>query len=192
MKKVIASDVLPNEEYLKVRDVRRKEIIALKNRRRISVGPRLTFTFENRNTVIYQIQEMMRVENIKDPPKIQNEIDVYNDLIPDPNCLSATLFIEISDNGQIRDILDSMQGLDAKDIVYLRVGGETIAAEFEPGHSKEDRISAVHYVRFRLSVDQAQRFRDSQVEIHVQHPNYRVSAALTSDQKKELAKDLLQ
>jgi len=189
--KVIASDILSNTEYLKVRDKRRKEMIALKRKRRVSVGPRVTLTFENRDTVIYQIQEMVRVENIADPEKIQNEIDVYNELIPDPHCLSATLFIEISDNLQIREILDSLQGLDADETVLLRIGAETVPAQFEPGHSKDDRISAVHYVRFCLSFDQARKFKNSQVEIHVQHPNYKISIALTSEQKEEIVKDLV-
>jgi len=166
-------------------------MIALKRKRRVSVGPRVTLTFENRDTVIYQIQEMVRVENITDPEKIQNEIDVYNELIPDPHCLSATLFIEISDNLQIREILDSLQGLDADETVLLRIGAETVPAQFEPGHSKDDRISAVHYVRFCLSFDQARKFKNSQVEIHVQHPNYKISIALTSEQKEEIVKDLV-
>ena len=190
MKKIEASDIISNEEYLKIRDERRKEIINLKNKRRIPVGPRISLTFENRDTVIYQIQEMMRVENIVDEQKIQHEIDVYNDLIPAKNCLSATLFIEISDNSQVKAILDKLQGLDAEGMMFLNVGSEKVAAQFEPGHSKEDRISAVHYVRFCLTPHQAKRFIESQVEIHVAHPQYKASTALTLEQKKELAKDL--
>ena len=189
MQKINASEVLPNEEYLKMRDARRKEVIALKKRRRISVGPRVTLTFENRQTVLYQIQEMMRVENISEASKIQHEVDVYNELIPGPHCLSATLFIEISDNDQIREILDSMQGLDAANVLMMRIGPDTIVAEFEPGHSKEDRISAVHYVRFCLNADLATKFKDSQIEIQIKHPNYQATTALTSEQKEELAQD---
>ena len=191
MKKIDASEILSNEEYLKNRESRRKQIIALKNKRRISVGPRVTLTFENRDTVIYQVQEMMRVENISDPKKIQHEIDIYNELIPDANCLSATLFIEIADNNQIREILDSMQGLDAADTLLMRIGSDSVSAEFEPGHSKEDRISAVHYVRFCLNPELAREFKDSQVEIQIHHPNYKATTALTSEQKEELARDLV-
>jgi hypothetical protein len=190
MKKVTASDIIPTEEYLKIREARRREIINLKNRRRISIGPRISLTFENRETVIYQIQEMTRVENITDPEKIQHEIDVYNELIPDANCLSATLFIEISDNSQIKEILDKMQGLDEEGIMFLTLGGNKILAEFESGHSKEDRISAVHYVRFRFISDQTNKFMEAQIEIHVEHPQYKASTALTSEQKKELSRDL--
>ena len=190
MNKLNRSELLSIEEYLKVREVRRREIISLKKKRRVEVGRRLSLTFENRETVTYQIQEMMRVENIRDEKKIQFEVDMYNDLIPDPGCLSATLFIEIPESNQIRDVLDAFQGLDSPDTVYMTVGNEKISAEFEPGHSKEDRISAVHYVRFCLSPDQISKFKASQVEIHVNHPKYKASTALTSEQKEKLAEDL--
>ncbi|MCI0412132.1 DUF3501 family protein [bacterium] len=191
MNKLNSSELLKNEEYLKVREDRRKEIIALKKKRRIEVGPRLSFTFENRETVAYQIQEMMRIENITDEKKIQFEVDMYNDLIPDPGCLSATLFIEIPQSTEIRDVLDTFQGLDSPDTVYMTLGKDKVSAEFEEGHSREDRISAVHYVRFCLSQEQASKFADAQVEIHVNHPRYKASTALTSEQKEQLATDLL-
>ena len=190
MKKLQVGDVLPTQNYLEIREDRRKDIIALKKKRRIDVGPRLSFTFENRETVLYQIQEMIRVENITDQKKIQFEVDVYNELIPASDCLSATLFIEIPDSSQIRTILDKFQGLDAANTVFMLIGAERVYAKFEEGHSKEDRISAVHYVRFCMNREQARRFPDSQVEIHVNHPAYKASTALTSEQKAELAKDL--
>ena len=189
MRKLTRDDILANEEYLKARDERRKEIIALKKRRRIDVGKRISLTFENRDTMKYQIQEMMRVEHITDPEKIQFEIDVYNELIPPPGSLSATLFIEISDQSQIRAVLDSFQGLDAPNTLYITVGSEKIFAEFEQGHSKEDRISAVHYIRFQFSDQQIRRFAESQVEVRVEHPAYQATTALTQDQKQEIMKD---
>lgn len=130
------------------------------------------------------------MENITEPKKIQFEIDVYNELIPDAGCLSATLVIEIPEGNQVREMLDSFQGLDVSHIPVLTIGGERACAEFESGHSKEDRISAAHYVRFCLNPDQVRKFADSQIEIHVNHPTYLASTALTSQQKTELAKDL--
>jgi hypothetical protein len=190
MNKLNLSELLSIEEYLKVREERRKEIIALKKKRRIEVGPRLSFTFENRETVDFQIQEMMRVENIRDEKKIQFEVDLYNDLIPNPGCLSATLFIEIPGSNEIRSVLDTFQGLDSPETVYMTVGKEKVVAQFEEGHSKEDRISAVHYVRFCLSREQVSKFAEAQVEIHVNHPRYKAATAFTSQQKDQLAKDL--
>jgi hypothetical protein len=190
MKKLTRADIITNEEYLKEREERRKSVIALKRNRRVQVGPLLSFTFENRDTMRYQIQEMMRVEWIQDEEKIQFEIDTYNSLIPEPGTLSATMFIEIQDMNQMKAILDKFQGLDRSGIVLLKLGSDRIPAEFEPGHSKEDRISAVHYVNFRLTPEQRNRFISSPVEIQIRHPEYAASAALTEDQRNELGKDL--
>lgn len=189
MRRLTREDILTNEEYLKIRDQRRSEMIALKRKRRVEVGKRMSLTFENRETVAYQIQEMMRVEHITDPEKIQSEIDVYNELIPPPGSLSATLFIEIPDMEQIRGVLDTFQGLDGPDTMFMTAGGGKSFAEFEPGHSKEDRIAAVHYIQFRFTQEQIRKFAESQVEVQVNHPAYQATAALTQEQKQELMKD---
>lgn len=189
MKKLTRSDIKGNEEYLNERDQRRRDIIALKKARRVEVGDRLSFTFENRETIQYQIQEMMRVERISDEDKIQFEIDIYNEMIPEDGALSATLFIEIPEMLQIKPILDTFQGLDQVGVVYMTVDGEKTPAEFEPGHSKEDRISAVHYIRFRLTPEQIRQFKNARVEIHVDHPTYVANAVLSDDQRARLAED---
>src|SRR5437870_4731867 len=106
MKPIGISDVMNIAEYEKIRPEFRSRIIELKNRRRISVGPKITFVFENRDTVLSQIQEMMRAERIVHEDKIQNEIDVYNQLLPGQNELSATMFIEITDSDQIKAELE--------------------------------------------------------------------------------------
>lgn len=189
MKKLERADIQNNEAYLKEREALRKQIIALKNLRRIEVGDSLSFTFENRETARYQIQEMMRVEHITDEQKIQYEIEVYNDLIPEDGSLSATMFIQITDPERVKPVLDSMQGLDGKDKVYMQLGGDRVFAEFEAGHSKEDRISAVHYVRFRFTPEQVAVFRKSDVQLVVKHPAYQAGTVLSQIQKDELAKD---
>lgn len=191
MKKLTRADILLNEEYLQERDDRRRRIIALKNKRRVPVGSYLSFTFENRETLKYQIQEMMRIERIQDEDKIQFEIDTYNTLIPEPGSLSATMFIEIQEASEIKSILDRLQGLDRPGAVLLKLGGDRIPAQFEPGHSKEDRISAVHYVMFALSSEQARNFVNLPVEIQVRHPEYSATAALTEEQRMEIGKDLI-
>jgi Protein of unknown function (DUF3501) len=189
MLKLTRSDIKSNEEYLKERDDRRRYVIALKKSRRIEVGDKLSLTFENRETIKYQIQEMMRVERISEEDKIQFEIDIYNQMIPDEGSLSATLFIEIPEMLQIKPILDTLQGLDQKGMVCMTVDGEKVLAEFEPGHSNEDRISAVHYLRFPMNKDQIHKFPHASVEIQVQHPAYQASTVLTETQKNELAND---
>lgn len=189
MKQLERADILNTEDYLKERDLRRAEVIALRKLRRIQVGDRLSFVFENRDTVRYQIQEMMRVERITDDRKIQHEIDTYNELIPVSSSLSATMFIEITETEKIKPVLDTMQGLDQPNRVFFQINGDKVFAEFEPGHSKEDRISAVHYVKFRFSPDQIARFKDSQVRLVVQHPADQAETVLSDAQKLELAKD---
>jgi hypothetical protein len=190
MKKLTREDIVSNEKYLHERDDRRKTMIALKRKRRVEVGPQLSFTFENRETLKYQIQEMMRVERIQDEDKIQFEIDTYNSLIPEPGSLSATMFIEIQEPNQIKSTLDRLQGLDRPGVVLLKLGGEQIPAQFEPGHSKEDRISAVHYLMFALSSEQSRNFVNLPVEIQVKHHEYSATAALTEEQRIEIGKDL--
>jgi uncharacterized protein DUF3501 len=191
MKKLTRADIVSNEQYLRERDDRRKRIIALKRNRRVLVGPQLSFIFENRETLKYQIQEMMRIERIQDEDKIQFEIDTYNSLIPEPGSLSATMFIEIQEASEIKSILDRLQGLDRPGAVLLKLGGDRIPAKFEPGHSKKERISAVHYVMFALSSEQTRNFVNLPVEIQVRHPEYSATTALTEEQREEIAKDLI-
>jgi hypothetical protein len=96
MKAIAPEDIIPHQEYERQREAFRANIIALKQRRRMSVGPCITMVFENHETVKFQIQEMIRVERIFDPVKVQDELDVYNALLPAPGELSATLLIEIT------------------------------------------------------------------------------------------------
>ena len=110
-RKIERSDVLNFFEYEKVRAEMRARIIELKRIRRVMVGRHLSFVFENRDTVLFQIQEMCRVERITDGAKIQDEIDVYNALLPAPNELSASLFIEITEKEEIQPVLDRFMGI---------------------------------------------------------------------------------
>src|SRR2546427_13079604 len=102
MKALEPSEILNLVEYEKVRDVRRRQIVELKKARRVSVGRYLTFVFENRETVWFQIQEMVRAERIVDEVKIAEEVGVYNTLLPGPGELAATMLIEISEALQIK------------------------------------------------------------------------------------------
>ena len=123
MKAITAGDVIPYDEYERQRDVFRSKIIALKQRRRISIGPLITVVFENRETLRFQIQEMIRTERIFDPLKVQDELDVYNALLPNLDELSATLLIEITDEAKIKEKLDQFMGLDHGDKMAILAGG---------------------------------------------------------------------
>jgi len=191
MRKIEFSEVKNVYEYEKVRDEVRSLVIDLKKSRRVQVGDHLTFIFENRETVLFQIQEMCRVERIVDDDRVHEEILVYNELIPGPGELSATMMIEIEEMERIPELLHGYMGIDAGDRVWLQVGREhAIAGQFEAGHSKEDKLSAVHFVRFRLSPEAIRDFRDQEVFLVVDHPNARARVRLAGDVQASLLKDL--
>lgn len=175
MKPLTADDLIPPAEYERLREGFRKEIIALKRRRRLAVGDRVTLLFENRATVRFQVLEMVRAERIFDPAKVRAELDVYNALLPGEGELSATLFIEITEQDRIKEELDAFLGIDRGDCVALRAGDETLIAAFEAGHSKEDKLSAVHFIRFRTTPAfiRALEAEDRPVTALVRHPHYR-------------------
>ena len=189
MRKVALEDIVGFSAYEKMREKFRERIIELKQRRRVSVGDKVTLVFENRETVIFQIQEMMRAEKIGDLDKIREEIEVYNELVPEPGELSATLFLEIEDQTHLRDELLKFLGID--EAVYLKVGNHSLHARFEEGRSKEDKISAVQYVRFRLSEPALQAFeKGEKAELVIDHPNYKASAPLRPETRQSLMEDL--
>ena len=119
-------DIRPLSDYEPIRKAFRERIIALKKRRRVSLGDRMTLVFENRDTILFQIQEMMRVEHIYDPEKIQDELNTYNPLIAGPGELSATLFIEITQSERIKEILDGLQGIDNGRGIFIELGPDRI------------------------------------------------------------------
>src|SRR5262245_3992382 len=122
MKKVALDDILGFSAYEKVRQEFRQTIIEKKKSRRVAVGDKVSLVFENRDTVIFQIQEMLRAERVTDLDKIREEIAVYNALLPETGELSATMFLEIEDQTHLRDELLKFLGID--EVVSLNVGGE--------------------------------------------------------------------
>ena len=192
MKAIALEDLIPHEEYERQREAFRAKIIALKQRRRLSIGPFITMVFENRETVRFQIQEMIRVERIFDPAKIQDELDVYNALLPEPKELSATLLIEITDDATIKERLDQFMGLDHGEKVAIVASGETVFGEFEGGRSHESKISAVHFVRFRPSQSMVKTFADLNrpVTIRINHGRYQEEATVSGSLREEWLADL--
>ena len=88
----------------------------------MTVGESIAFLFENRETLLYQVQEMIRVEHISEPDKIQDELDTYNALLPQPRELSATMFIQITDQEHLKEQLDLLMGIDGDNVATLRLG----------------------------------------------------------------------
>lgn len=192
MRLLATSEILNLVEYEKVRDARRREIIEIKKPRRVAVGRYLTFVFENRETVWFQIQEMVRAERIVDEAKIAEEVEVYNTLLPRPGELAATMLIEITEPSQIKPVLDTLLGIDTRDYVKLTVGPHAIVGDFEAGHSDEERgkLSAVHLVRFALPPEARRIFMAAEVVLVVEHPNVRARMVLSAETKLSLLKDL--
>ena len=195
MQKIGVSEVLDLVEYEKVRDAMRARIIEVKTRRRISVGDNLTLLFENRDTVLFQIQEMVRTERIVKDEAIRDEVDTYNALVPDPGELSATLFIEIPDiarmsQEQVREAVNRFQGLE-RGCVALAVGAHDAPALFEEGRSSEEKMSAVHFLRFALGAPVREDLaRGAPARLVVRHPNYRAEAEIPPALRAEMLSDL--
>jgi hypothetical protein len=191
MQKVTLDEIIGLERYEKIRDEFRQRIIELKKHRRVSVGDRVTFVFENQETVLFQIQEMLHAEHITDIDKVRFEATVYNEMIPGDSELSATMLIEITEQALIRPELVRLIGIDQ--VVSLQIGSQfTIPGVFESGRSTEDNLSAVQYVRFPLSTEARAAFRDGQEEVRlvIAHPNYHAHTVLSTETRRSLASDL--
>ncbi|MBI1817999.1 MAG: DUF3501 family protein [Deltaproteobacteria bacterium] len=189
MEPIRLDQVIGLDRYERERDEFRRRIIALKKHRRVSVGEDITFVFENRDTVFFQIQEMLRAERITDLDKVREELDCYNELIPHPGELSSTMLIEITEQEHIRERLVRLHGIE--EAVRFEIGDVGVKGEFEAGRSKEDKLSAVQYVRFAFDAAARQRFvsgRDS-VRLVVDHPHYQAATLLDDVVRRALADD---
>ena len=187
------SDLLNIIDYEKQRDTYRSELIDYKKNRRFKLGPNILITFENSKTMKFQIQEMMRAERMVHDSQIEEELNVYNPLIPGGDELSATLFIEITDPEKIRPVLDSFIGLTEGANVFFEIDGEKVVAEFEEGREKEDNISSVHYIRFPFTEEQKNNFvkNSSLISIHIDYGEYSHSIVLDDNMKNSLADDFI-
>jgi len=187
------SDLLNIIDYEKQRDTYRSELIDYKKNRRFKLGPNILITFENSKTMKFQIQEMMRAERMVHDSQIEEELNVYNPLIPSGDELSATLFIEITDPEKIRPVLDSFIGLTEGVNVFFEIDGEKVAAEFEEGREKEDNISSVHYIRFPFTEEQKNNFVNdsSSISINIHYGEYSHSIVLDDNMKNSLADDFI-
>ncbi len=192
MKQVKKQDLIPHAEYEERRDTFRRRIIEQKRRRRISIGDHVTLLFENRDTVQFQIQEMVRAERIVDPAKLDGELEVYNALLPAEGELSATLFIEVTDDDRLKEVLDAFMGIDHGQTVAMSAGPDTVYGEFEGGHSNEEKISAVHVVRFRpqRAFIEALASPGVPATLRVHHGPYREEVPVPEELRREWLADL--
>jgi hypothetical protein len=190
MQPLAVSDVRPPAAYEPVRAEARRQVIELKRHRRVALSPILSLVFENRDTVRSVVEELLRAERIEDPQRIAEEIEVFNELIPADHELSATLFLEITDQAELAQRLGELRGIEES--VHMIVDGERVEQVHEEGRSRDDRTSSVHYLRFRLTAEQRAAFlRNADVELVAEHPSLSARATLTEPQHMALAADLL-
>ncbi len=190
MRKLALDDVRPPRLYERVRAEARRRVIELKRARRVALGPCVTLVFENRDTVRFQIEEMLRAEHVEDPARIREEIESYNALLPDEGALAATLFVEVVGGAAIRDALQALAGIDEH--LALEAGGAVARGAFEAGRAEADRISAVQYVRFPLPppLRAALATPGATIALVSDHPEYRHRVTLSDATRASLADDL--
>ena len=189
MRAIERKEILPLDEYTKLHQKFRSDIIAVKEKRRFHLGPFFTFLFENRQTVIYQIQEMIRVESIQDEKAIQHEIDTYNQILPGKDELTSTLLIEIEDAEHRKVKLKELLGLEKH--LFFTVDNEKIPIVFDNRQLDEERISSVQFLRIPLGEINSQKFLNSnQVKVSSTHPHYTYSSLLDEAQLSALKDDM--
>lgn len=190
MRKVRLDDVMGLKEYEAIRPRFRERIIAHKRVRRVHLGPEMTLVFEDHDTVLSQVQEMLRAERITLPSAIGEELTVYNDLVPADGGLAATLMIEIEDPDERERKRREYLGLD--DVLTLELGDAKVAGVFDPLGRFEDRVAVVRFVTFALPPDGRARLLDGAVDVvlRVDHPKYQAAVALSPEARRALAADL--
>lgn len=195
MSALTLADIVDQRAYERERDAFRRDVIALKRIRRLQVGPIMSVVFENRTTLRFQIQEMARAEKMSSDAQIQEELDVYNPLVPGDGELSMTMFIELTSESQLREWLPKLVGVETA--VLLRIGHDEAAEEIrcsvDAAHASQltrDEVTAsVHYVRIALSPSQAEMFAAGPAALVVDHPCYRYEVVLTEETRGSLASD---
>jgi hypothetical protein len=189
MRKLTNQDIKDLREYEREREAFRAEIIAMKKRRRLSLGDLLSIVFENAATMRFQIQEMARAEKMLRDEQIAHELETYNQLLPETGELGATMFIEIDDSDALRYWLPRLVNIEEH--VHFVVGDHTVSAREEDAErlTRDDVTSAVHYLKFAFTPEQQRAFVDGPVRIVVNHPEYQADVTLTDDQRDELVGD---
>jgi len=190
MRRVERSEILDLGEYERIREHFRARVIREKKGRRLAVGPNLTVLFENHDTVLLQIQEMLRTERITREAAVLHEIETYNELLGGPNELSATVMIEIVDPADRAEFLVRAKGIERH--IVLAVGGDEVRASWDPFRVLDNQASAVMYLKFSLREPalSALRAGAAEVALVVDHPDVRLRATLPRGMVASLAEDL--
>jgi Protein of unknown function (DUF3501) len=186
-----ASDILPMEQYGRIRAESRRRIAAQKRNRRVAVGPHVTFYFESYDTMWLQVHEMVYIEK-GGAEQVPGELEAYNPLIPNGRELVATFMVEIDDPVLRKSVLGQLGGIE--ETAFLILDGERIDGVAEQDTDRttaEGKASSVQFVHFPFSAAQIERFRapGTQVSLGFSHPRYGHIAMLPQEVRAELAGD---
>lgn len=193
-RKLTLDDISDLRAYEREREGFRATVIEKRRLRRVSLGTLMSLSFENRDTMRYQIQEMIRVEKTMTDEGVTEELNAYNPMIPEPGQLCATLFVELTSEDQVREWLPKLAGLERSISLRLSDGSRVpgrIDDQHAAGLTREDVTAAVHYLTFDLTDAQVESFRAGDVLVECSLPTYLEVAALTQDTRTELLLDLL-
>ena len=187
------SDLWSLEEYASRRQAFRAEVIAHKKLRNIALGPHATLYFEDRLTMRYQIQEMLRVERIFEAAEIEEELESYNPLIPDGSNWKATFMIEYGDVEERKVALATMGGIEQT--VWVRVGesGEKIFAitNEDMERTRDEKAAAVHFMRFELGAEEVAALKSGEsLFMGIDHASLPGTYEVAADQRAALIADL--
>jgi hypothetical protein len=187
-----SKDLMTLEDYSKIRDDFRTNAISHRRQRQVAVGPNCTLAFEDRDTVKYQIQEMLYIEKTFTPKGIKDELDAYTPLIPNGTNLIATMTLEYGDP-EIRKVkLEQLRAIE--DTVYFRIQGHQrvyALADEDMERSNETKTSSLHFLRFEFKPGEIVDFKDisNKVYIGISHDLYPYEVMLSDEVRKELVKD---
>lgn len=183
MQKLTRDDLYSLEEYAKVRKDFRGKVLEHKKNRKVHLGENATLYFEDRLTMQYQIQEMLRIEKIFEEEGINEELDAYNPLIPDGSNLKCTFMIEFDDVAERKDALAKMIGVEDK--VWIQVDGNDkvfAIADEDLERDTEEKTSSVHFMRFELTPDMVQAAKSgASLSMGIDHDNYQQSLSPVPD-----------
>jgi hypothetical protein len=191
MQKLTRDDLWKLEDYARERAAFRERVLAHKKNRTVQLGAHIMLIFEDRLTVQYQVQEMLRIERIFEPDSIDEELGSYNPLVPDGSNLKATMLIEYDEVEVRRRALENLRGVE--DMIELRVGTEApvlAIADEDLDRSNETKTSAVHFLRFELTPELIARLRAGEpLSFAVAHPHYAGSVTVAATQREALIAD---
>lgn len=191
--KITRESLLTLEAYAKERPSFRARVLDHKRARTVHLGEHVTLVFEDELTLRYQIQEMLRIEKTFEEQGIQDELDVYNPLVPDGTNFKASMLIEYEDVDARRQALARLRGIESR--VWVKAGGFDrvyAIADEDLERENEDKTSAVHFLRFELAPAMIEALKDgASLGLGVDHPHYRAEIpAVGEATRKALVEDL--